>query len=65
VKFAPVKRRHGGFGHAIAKYAKHPAVKHNRNLEGYRASRRAKQIIAPSATVRDAISNYQAPGMHR
>lgn len=58
MKFKSVRRRNGGFGHCVAKYGKHPAVQHNRNLEGLRSVKAVRRIHNPSDTVHEALQKY-------
>jgi hypothetical protein len=65
IRFRPVRRRNGGFGHCIGKYGKHPAIQHNRNLEGYRDIRARAPIANPAETVQEAILKYRPPGRRK
>jgi hypothetical protein len=56
------RRRNGGFGHCTAKYRKHPAIQHVRNLGGRRAMRRAIKLRDPKPTVREACAAFVPPG---
>ena len=62
MKFPSLRRPRGNtsaMGHATAKYAKHPAAQHNRQLEAQRATLTVEPIIDPSDTVREAIAKHE------
>jgi len=54
--FKPIRRSHGGFGHAIAKYSKNPGIRHQRKREAESMDRKVVPILNPMDSVRSALA---------
>ncbi len=59
MKFKPVRYLHGGLGHAIAKYKKHPGIMHNRKIEAENNERKIVCIRNPVNSVRALLASMR------